>query len=86
MVNTLVLYDVPQRATRDRLESLLRAHGFIWLFPHARWCSKPLAAHAGLPGRVRSRLSGRAYRILVLEIGDRHRREARWLTADPTER
>ena len=86
MVNTLALYDVPKRVTRQRLEALLRADGFVWLFPHARWSSRPLSAHDRLVRRVRSRLVGEAYRLVFLEISARNRTEARWLTAAPTER
>lgn len=86
MVNTLALYDVPRRANRLRLEALLRAHGFVWLFPNARWSSRPLATHGSLVRRVRSRLAGDTYRLVFLEIPARNRTEARWLTAAPTER
>jgi len=86
MVNTLALYDVPKRATRVRLETVLRAHGFVWLFPHARWSSRPLTEHTRLVRHVRSRLSGETYRIVFLEIPARNRLEARWLTVARTER
>lgn len=85
-MNTLAIYDVPKRAPRMRLETLLRAHGFVWLFPHARWSSKPFDIHDRLVRQVRSRLSGETYRIVLLEIPARTRMEARWLTAAPTER
>lgn len=85
MVNTVALFDVPKRPSRQRLEALLRAHGFLWLFPNARWSSKPLVAHDRLFRQVRSRLAGETYRIVFLEITARNRREARWLTAAPTE-
>ncbi len=85
MVNTLVMYDVPKRTARQRLDALLRAGGFVWLFPHARWSSKPMAAHAALTRRVRSRLAGETYRVVFLEIDAVHRGEAKWLTAAPTE-
>jgi len=80
MVNTLVLYDAPQRAVRQRLEALLRANGFVWLFPYARWSSRPLATHGQLVRRVRSRLAGDTYRLVFIEVSAQHRREARWLT------
>lgn len=83
MVNTLVLYDVPKHQPRQRLEAVLRAHGFVWLFPSARWSSKPLAAHRYLLRRIRARLEGETYRIVLLQMSDANRREARWLTAAP---
>lgn len=85
MVNTLALYDVPKRVTRQRLEALLRARGFVWLFPYARWSSRPLAAHDRLVRRVRARLAGETYRIVFLELSARHRKEARWLIVAPME-
>ncbi len=85
MVNTLALFDVPKRHARQRLESLLRRHQFVFLFPYARWSSKPLRAHEDLVRQVRSRLAGETYRIVFLEITARNRREARWLTAAPTD-
>lgn len=85
MVNTLALYDVPRRAARQRLESLLRAHGFVWLFTYARWSSGTLAGHDRLVRRVRSRLVGETYRVVFIEIAARNRTEARWLTAAPAE-
>jgi len=84
MVNTLVLYDAPHRTTRQRLESLLRAHGFTWLFPYARWSSRPLREHHGLARSVRSRLKDDAYRVVFIEITSDRRKGALWLT--PTER
>lgn len=86
MVNTLVIFDVPHRVARQRLDALLRAHGFIWLFPYARWSSRPLAAHDGLLRRVRSRLRGEAFRMVFIETDADNRTSARWLTADGTER
>jgi len=86
MVNTLVLYDVPRRAARQRLESLLRAPGFVWLFPSARWSSRTLSGHDRLVRRVRARLAGETYRVVFIEVATRHRMEARWLTAAPPER
>lgn len=86
MVNTLVLYDTPRKTTRRRLEVLLRAHGFVWLFPHARWSARPLTAHHGLARRVRSRMAGESYRLVLLEIPARSRLAARWLSAAPSER
>jgi CRISPR/Cas system-associated endoribonuclease Cas2 len=81
MVNTLVLYDVPRRASRQRLEALLRAHGFTWLFPYARWSSARLSQHDGLIQGVRSRLKGEAYTLVFIEMTANSRRRARWLTA-----
>lgn len=84
-MNTLIMFDVPKRRARERLEALLRMHGFVWLFPHARWSSKPLLAHERLVRRVTSRLAAETYRIVLLEITARSRKEARWLTAAPRE-
>lgn len=86
MVNTLALYDVPHRAVRQRLEALLRAHGFVWLFPHARWSSRPLATHGHLVRRVRSRLAGDTYRLVLIEVSAKNRKEARWLTRAQADR
>lgn len=83
MVNTLALYDVPKRVTRQRLEGVLRAHGFVWLFPNVRWSSQPLAVHEHILRQVKSRLAGETYRLVFLEISARNRMEARWLTAAP---
>ncbi len=80
MVNTVVLYDVPHRVARQRVEALLRAHAFVWLFPHARWSSRPIASHDHLARSIRSRLAGETYRLVFLEIPARNREEARWLT------
>lgn len=85
-MNTLALYDVPRRAARLRFESLLRAHGFVWLFPNVRWSSQPIDEHSRLLRHVRGRLRGETYRVVFMEIQARHRMEARWLTAAPTER
>jgi hypothetical protein len=84
-VNTVVLFDVPRRPARRRFEALLRAHGFVWLFPSARWSSKSLAGHDRLVRLTRSRLAGETYRVVFLEIPERSRLEARWLSAAPTE-
>jgi hypothetical protein len=86
MVNTLVLYDVPTLVARQRLESVLRRYGFVWLFPHARWSSHRLSHHAGLMGAARSRLAGHAYRLVFIEMAGRARTRAVWLTNDPKER
>jgi hypothetical protein len=85
VVNTLAVYDVPIRADRQRLESLLRANGFVWLFPHARWSSRGLAEHTGLARVIRSRLAGRAYRVVLIEFTPRARTRARWLAGLPPE-
>jgi hypothetical protein len=79
MVNTLILYDLPHRRDRARLESLLRERGFVWLFPHARWSAKGLNEHSGLSRAIRARLRHAAYRILIVQIPSRHRIAARWL-------
>ena len=84
-MNTLALYDVPRQVPRRRLEALLRAQGFVWLFPSARWSSKPLLAHKHLAKRIRARLAGETYRIVLLEMSGASRMEARWLTAAPTD-
>lgn len=81
MVNTLVLYDVPRRASRQRLEALLRARGFVWRFPYARWSSARLSQHDGLIQGVRSRLKGEAYRVVFIEMMANSRRRAVWMTA-----
>ncbi len=81
MVNTLVLYDVPRRVSRERLEALLRAHGFVWLFPYARWSSTRLSQHDGLIQGVRSRLKGEPYRVVFIQLMADSRRCALWLTA-----
>lgn len=60
-MNTLVLFDVARQSARRRLESLLRAEGFVWLFPYARWSSRSLAGRENLARRVRSRLRGEAH-------------------------
>lgn len=85
MVNTVVLFDVPRRPARQRLEALLRTHGFVWLFPYARWSTRPLSRHQQLLRQVGGRLTGESYRIVFLEITARSRKEARWLTAVPTD-
>lgn len=81
MVNTLVIYDIPRRASRQKLETLLRCHGFVWLFPHARWSSAPLAHHGLLIRRIRSRLREEPYRLVFIEMPVTHRKRARWLSA-----
>ena len=86
MVNTLALYDIPHRSSRLRLESLLRAAGFMWLFPYARWSSSPLAQHERLLRRVRSRFKGEMYRMVFIEITADRRTGALWLTATRTRR
>lgn len=86
MVNTLVLYDVARRTTRQRLESLLRSHGFMWLFPYARWSSSPLVTHSKLVHGIRARLKNEAYRVVFIEVTAESRRGARWMTAGPQSR
>lgn len=81
MVNTLVLYDVARRRGRQRLDRLLRLHGFVWLFPHTRWSRQPMNDHGTLVRAIRARLSGDAYRIVFIEITQQSRQEARWMMA-----
>jgi hypothetical protein len=83
MVNTLVLYDVPDRKTRLRLESLLRANGFAYLFPYARWSPRAMRHHHSLGRAIRCRLRGGSYRIVFLEISDSSRTGALWLSEYP---
>ena len=85
MVNTIVLYDVAHRRDRARLETLLRRHGFVWLFPHARWSSTPLRDHGRLVSDIRSRLRGTAYRLVLFEVAAAQRAGSRWLTGRPEE-
>lgn len=80
-MNTLVLFDIARRDSRQKLESLLRGAGFVWVFPFARWSSLPLAAHLSLITRVRARLRDQPYRIVFIEVTADHRRSARWVTA-----
>jgi len=84
MVNTLVIYDVARKADRQRLEGLLRAHQFVWLFPFARWSSKALGRHPGLLRGVRACLRSQAHRVLFIECSDKNRARAKWLTATNT--
>ncbi len=82
-MNTLAVYDVPQRETRRRLEDVLRAHGFVWLCHNARWSPARNAGDANLVRAVRARLRGRAYRLLLLEVSQASRAGARWLVNLP---
>ena len=84
MVNTLVLYDIARGKSRLRLEMLLRQHGFVWLFPNARWSRCPLARHHRLARQVRACLRGEAYRIVFIETSDSERTNAVWLTSTTT--
>lgn len=81
MVNTLVLYEIPHRRARQRFETLLRAHGFVWLFPHARWSSRALREHHALVRSARQRLKNEPYRLLFIDIDARHRAGATWIAA-----
>jgi CRISPR/Cas system-associated endoribonuclease Cas2 len=81
MVNTLVLYDVATRRSRARLEALLRQHGFMWLFPNARWSERPFARHDRLALRVRACLRTEAYRVVFIQISAKERTQALWLTS-----
>lgn len=81
MVNTLVMYDIPRRASRQKLETVLRGYGFVWLFPNARWSSVPLADHGPLLRQVRYCLRGEPYRLVFIEMPANHRTRVRWLSA-----
>lgn len=80
-MNTLVLYDVPHRVSRQRLETLLRAHGFVWLFPYARWSCASLSQLHGLVQRIRACLKGESYRVVFIQLMAKSRKGALWLTA-----
>ena len=82
MVNTLVLYDIPRRPARRRFETLLRVHGFVWLFPHARWSSRGMEAHHGLIRSARSKLRNEPYRLLFVNVSARDRAGATWIAAN----
>lgn len=81
MVNTLVLYDVARRRTRQRLEMVLRQHGFVWLFPDARWSASSFKRHHQLALQVRACLRNEAYRVVFIEISANRRTQAKWLTS-----
>ncbi len=85
MVSTLILYDAGKRAVRERIESVLRAHGCMWLFPAARWSTAPLTAHGHLVRQLRARLRGETYRVVMIDMPEASRREARWVAAAPTQ-
>lgn len=80
MVNTLVLYDIPRIADRQRFEALLRQHHFVWLFPFARWSSGAMATHPGLLRRVRACLKDHPHRVVFVQHSAKNRASAVWLT------
>lgn len=79
MVNTLVIYDIARQRSRRRLEMLLAQHGFVWLFPNARWSRRPLAHHERLPLQLRACLREEAYRVVFIQTSDKERTRAKWL-------
>ncbi len=81
MVNTIALFDVPSKVDRRRLESLLRQHEFVWLFPFGRWSSKPLSRHRSLVRAIRRSLDNTPYRVLLIEMKESERMNGIWLTA-----
>lgn len=81
MVNTLVLYDVARQKSRQRLESVLAQHGFVWLFPNVRWSHRPLAHHHRLALQVRACLREEPYRVVFIQTSDKERTRAKWLTS-----
>lgn len=86
MVNTLVMYDVPDRQNRQRLESLLRGGGFAYLFPYARWSPAPMSRHCALARAIRARLHGGTYRMVFIEVNGASRTGATWVTAHTDQR
>lgn len=80
-MKTIVLYDAPQVRTRQRIESILRAHGYTWLFLNARWSARAVSTHLMMLRSLRARLSGQSYRIAIIEVSGRTPPHVRWLAA-----
>lgn len=78
-MRTIALFDAPHDRTRLRIESVLRAHGYVWLFPNARWCARS-GNHARAIRAVRARLTGHSYRLAFIVVGGRTKPDIRWLT------
>jgi hypothetical protein len=82
MVKYFVLFDAPLERTRRQIDAVLRNEGYMWLFENARWVRRrPDRPRGALLRRLRQRLSGQSYRILILEISGRATVDAKWLTA-----
>lgn len=81
MVKTLVLFDAPHAAARQALEAVLRAHGFLWLFPNARWSASGGSASQQLIRQIRRRLANHVYRILIIELRGRAAPGVQWVTS-----
>ena len=80
-MKTIVLYDAAHQRTRQRIESILRAHGCTWLFPNARWSSRAVSAQPVMIRALRSRLAGQSYRIALIELPGRAGPHVRWIAA-----
>lgn len=76
-----MLFDAPHERTRRRIDAMLRAHGYLWVFANARWSPSSRATHKWLLRRLRARLRGQSYRLLFVEISGRASVDTRWLTA-----
>jgi len=81
MVNTLAIFDVGSSRARSRLEAVLKDEGFVWLFPTARWSSRPPSDHNRLVARLRVALRGAPYRVVLIELSSNSRATAKWLLA-----
>lgn len=76
-----MLYDAPQLRTRQRIESVLRANGYVSLFPNARWSVRAVSTQPMMIRQLRSRLSGRSYRLAFIEMPGRVTPHVRWVAA-----
>lgn len=86
MVRSLALFDAPHERTRRRIDAVLHAHGYVWLFVNARWSRSARRSHKSLLRLLRARLAGESYRVLFIDIRGRTAVDAHWVTALPKER